>query len=48
MGTTQVGLPYPSAITPQYQLMILDITDCLFQIPDDDSRYYALPFPDPR
>lgn len=33
MGTTQAGLPHPSAILPKFHVGIIDVKDCLFQIP---------------
>ena len=37
MGTTQMGLPHPSAFPPPHQLMILGIKDCFFQTPLDSQ-----------
>jgi hypothetical protein len=43
MGTTQAGLPHPSAILPKCHVMILDIKDCFFQIPSasQDRCHFA-------
>jgi len=43
MRTTQAGLPHPSAILPEYHVMIMDIKDCLLQIPlaPQDRRCFA-------
>ena len=46
MGALQPGLPAPSAIPLNYQLLILDLKDCFFTIPlsPDDCEKFAFQF----
>ena len=43
MGALQPGLPSPSAIPLQYQLLVLDLKDCFFTIPlaPGDGEHFA-------
>uniref|UniRef100_A0ABI7WFX4 Reverse transcriptase domain-containing protein n=1 Tax=Felis catus TaxID=9685 RepID=A0ABI7WFX4_FELCA len=47
MGALQPGLPSPSAIPLQYQLLVWDIKDCFFTIPlaPGDGEHFAFSLP---